>query len=45
MGKCDALLCHIYHNPGVNDNCDITLLRPEFFAAHAPEGMTVEGME
>jgi RNase H-like domain found in reverse transcriptase len=45
MGKCDALSCHIDHNPGVNDNHNITLLKPKFFAEHALEGMTVEGAE
>jgi RNase H-like domain found in reverse transcriptase len=45
MGKCDALLCHIDHNPGLDDICDITLLKPKFFTAHALEGMTVEGAE
>jgi hypothetical protein len=45
MGKCDALLHRIDHNLGVNDNHDITLLKPEFFTAHTLEGMTVEGAE
>jgi hypothetical protein len=45
MGKCDALSRCADHNPGTDDNCDVTLLKPEFFAAHALEGMTVKGAE
>jgi RNase H-like domain found in reverse transcriptase len=45
MGKCDALLHHADHSPGTDDNHDITLLKPEFFAAHTLERMTVEGAE
>jgi hypothetical protein len=45
MGKCDALSHCIDPNPGVDDNCNITLLKPKFFTAHALEGMTVEGAE
>jgi hypothetical protein len=34
------------HNDEQNDdNCDTTLLRPEFFAVHSLEGITVEGAE
>jgi RNase H-like domain found in reverse transcriptase len=45
MGKCDALSRCADHSPGTNNNRDITLLKPEFFTAHALEGMTVEGAE
>jgi RNase H-like domain found in reverse transcriptase/Integrase zinc binding domain len=45
MGKCDVLLHHADHSPGADDNCNITLLKPEFFTARALEGMTVEGAE
>jgi RNase H-like domain found in reverse transcriptase/Reverse transcriptase (RNA-dependent DNA polymerase)/Integrase zinc binding domain/Chromo (CHRromatin Organisation MOdifier) domain/Retroviral aspartyl protease len=45
MGKCDALSRRVDHNPEGDDNRDIVLLRPEFFAARALEGITVEGAE
>jgi hypothetical protein len=45
MGKCNALSCCIDHNPGVDDNYNITLLKHKFFTAHALKGMTVEGVE
>jgi hypothetical protein len=45
MGKYDALSRRANHSPGADDNCDITLLKPEFFAARTLEGMTVEGVE
>jgi Integrase zinc binding domain/RNase H-like domain found in reverse transcriptase len=45
MGKCDALSHRADHSPGADDNCDITLLKPEFFAARTLKGMTVEGAE
>lgn len=45
MGKCDALSRRADHGNGADDNRDITLLRPEFFAIRALEGMTVEGAE
>jgi hypothetical protein len=38
MGKCDALSCRADHDPGTDDNRDVTLLNPEFFAARALEG-------
>jgi hypothetical protein len=45
MGKCNALSRCADHDPGSDDNHDVTLLKPEFFAAHTLEGMTVEGAE
>ena len=45
MGKCDALSRRADHDDGSDDNRDTTLLRPEFFAVRALEGMTVEGAE
>jgi RNase H-like domain found in reverse transcriptase len=45
MGKCDALSRHADHSPGADNNRDITLLKPKFFAARALEGMTIEGAE
>jgi hypothetical protein len=45
MGKCDTLSRQADHGNGADDNRDITLLRPEFFAIRALEGITVEGAE
>lgn len=45
MGKCNALSRCADHGNGAEDNCDTTFLRPKFFAAHALEGLTVEGAE
>jgi hypothetical protein len=45
MGKRNALLHRADHSPGADNNRDITLLKPKFFAAHALEGMTVEEVE
>jgi hypothetical protein len=45
MGKCDALSRQADHGNGADDNRDITLLQPEFFAICALEGITVEGAE
>jgi hypothetical protein len=45
MGKCDALSRCADHSPGTDNNRDIALLKPKFFAGHALEGMTVEGVE
>jgi hypothetical protein len=45
MGKCDALSRRADHANGADDNRDTTLLRPEFFAIRALEGVTIEGAE
>jgi hypothetical protein len=45
MGKCDALSWWADHDDKNNNNHNTTLLRPEFFAVHALEGITVEGSE
>jgi hypothetical protein len=45
MGKCDALSRHANHNPGIDNNRDVTLLKPKFFAARTLEGITMEGAE
>jgi len=45
MGKCDALLRRADHGTGIDDNRNLTLLRPEFFAIHALQGVTFEGAE
>jgi hypothetical protein len=45
MGKCDALSRRADHDDKDDDNRDTTLLRPEFFAVRALEGITVEGSE
>jgi hypothetical protein len=45
MGKCDALSRWADHDDKDDDNRDTTLLRPEFFAVCALEGITVEGSE
>lgn len=45
MGKCDTLSRHVDHNDGSDNNCDTTLLRPEFFAVRALEGLTCKGRE
>lgn len=42
MGKCDALSRRADHSPGTDDNRDITLLKPEFFAARALKGIGAE---
>ena len=45
MGKCNALLRCADHNIRSDDNHNSTLFQPEFFAIHALEGMTMEGVE
>jgi hypothetical protein len=45
MGKSDALLHRSDHGLGSEDNRNLTLLRPEFFAVHVLEGVTFEGAE
>jgi len=38
MGKCNALLQQADHGTGINDNRNLTLLRPEFFVIRALQG-------
>ena len=45
MGKCDALSRQADHGTGIDDNHNLTLLRPEFFAICALQGVTFEGAE
>jgi hypothetical protein len=45
MGKCNTLSRCADHGSGSEDNWDITLLRPEFFAICALEGVTFDGPE
>jgi len=48
MGKSDALSRRADHGTGAGDNSNVTLLRPEFFAAHvvrALSGLSLEGEE
>jgi hypothetical protein len=45
MGKLDALSRRADHGSGSDDNRDITLLTPNFFAVRALEGVQVEGQE
>jgi len=45
MGKCNALLRWADHGTGINDNCNLTLLCPEFFAICALQGVTFKGAE
>src|SRR5882757_9448401 len=48
MGKSDALSRRADHGTGGGDNSNVTLLRPEFFAAHAVRalsGLSLEGEE
>ena len=45
MGKSDALSRRADHGSGSEDNRDITLLTPNFFAVRALEGTRVEGEE
>jgi hypothetical protein len=40
MGKSDALSRRANHGTGGGDNDNITLLRPEFFAAHAVRALS-----
>jgi hypothetical protein len=45
MGKSDALSRRADHGNGSNDNQDLTLLTPNFFAIRAMEGLEVVGEE
>jgi len=45
MGKSDALSRRADHGSGSDDNRDITLLTPNFFAVRATEGLEVAGEE
>ncbi len=45
MGKSDALSQWADHSSGSDDNRDITLLTPKFFAVRALEGVHLEGQE
>jgi len=45
MGKSDALSRRADHGSGSDDNQDITLLTPNFFAVWATEGLEVVGEE
>jgi len=45
MGKCNALSRQADHGTGIDDNRNLTLLRPEFFAICALQGVTFKGPE
>jgi len=45
MGKLDALLRRANHGNGASDNENIVLLRPEFLAVRALEGVELTGAE
>jgi len=45
MGKLDALSRRADHGNGASDNKNIILLRPEFLAVHALEGVELMGIE
>jgi len=45
MGKPDALSRRADHGNGASDNEDVVLLRPEFLAVHALEGVELTGVE
>ena len=45
MGKSDALSRRADHGSGSDDNRNITLLTPNFFAVRATEGLEVAGEE
>jgi hypothetical protein len=45
MGKSDALSLRADHGDGSEDNHDLTLLTPNFFAVRALEGLEVVGQE
>jgi len=45
MGKPDVLLRRADHGNGASDNKNIILLRPEFLAVHALEGVELTGVE
>jgi len=43
MGKPDALSCRSDHGTGADDNSDIVLLTPKFFAVCTLEGLQFAG--
>jgi len=45
MGKPDALLRRADHGNGASNNENVVLLRPEFLAVHALEGVELTGVE
>jgi len=45
MGKPDTLLRRADHGNRASDNEDVVLLRPEFLAVHATEGVELTGVE
>jgi len=45
MGKSDALSRRADHGNGAEDNWDITLLTPNFFAVRAVEGVELVGQD
>jgi hypothetical protein len=45
MGKSNALSHHSDHSSGTEDNRNLTLLRPKFFAVCALKGVTFKGAE
>jgi len=45
MGKPDTLSRRADHGNGASDNENIVLLRPEFLAVHALEGVELTGVE
>jgi len=45
MGKLDALSRRADHGNGASDNEDVVLLRPEFLAVRALEGVELTGVE
>jgi len=45
MGKSDALSQRADHGNGAEDNRDITLLTPNFFAVRAVEGVKLMGQD
>jgi hypothetical protein len=45
MGKLDALIQRADHGNGLEDNRDITLLTPNFFAVRAVEGVELVGQD
>jgi len=45
MGKMDALSCWSNHGTGLEDNDNVVLLTPNFFAVQALEGLEVAGEE
>jgi len=45
MGKLDALSRRADHGNGASDNENVVLLRPEFLAVHALEGVELTGVE